>query len=321
MRLCFSGMTDLDLRQLRVFVAVAEECSFTHAAARLRLTQPAVSRTVASLERSMGVALLRRSTHECTLTPAGHVLLAEARKLLESAGRAARLAQRAAAPSPQLIVAAKPDSDAGLLPAMLDRYQRDPGRPPAGLLFQDTHELAPALRSGRADVALIVGPADFEGLDTDELWREPRVVVLPAGHALAGCDSITMSDLGDEPVVRWPDVPGPLDRYYRGLDQGPDSQPGRPGPAAASLLEALRLAELGRGVTFLPRSVAARFQRPGLAVLPVAGLSGSTAVAAWRAGSRDPAVAAFVQAAFEVARSAAGPAGNELPQLAPPDLT
>src|SRR5215475_3032844 len=94
MRLCFSRMTDLDLRQLRVFVAVAEEHSFTHAAARLRLTQPAVSRTVASLERSVGVALLRRSTHECALTPAGQVLLAEARKLLESAGRAARLAQR-----------------------------------------------------------------------------------------------------------------------------------------------------------------------------------------------------------------------------------
>ena len=113
-----------------------------------------------------------------------------------------------------------------------------------------------------------------------------------------------MADLDREPVVRWPDVPGPLDRYYRGLDQGPGSLPGRPGPAAASLLEALRLAELGHGVTFLPRSVAARFQRPGLAARPVAGLSGSTAVAAWRAGSRDPAVAAFVQAAFEVARSA-----------------
>jgi len=298
-------MTDLDLRQLRVFVAVAEECSFTRGAARLRLTQPAVSRTVASLERSVGAALLRRSTHECALTPAGLVLLAEARALLESADRVARLVQRAAAPSPQLIVAAKPDSDAGLLPAMLDRYQRDPGRPPAALLFRETHELAPALRSGRADVALIVGPAGCEGLDTDELWHEPRVVVLPAGHALAGRGTITMADLDGEPVVRWPGVPGPLDRYYRGLDQGPDSQPGRPGPAAASLLEALRLAELGRGVTFLPRSVAARFQRPGLAARPVAGLSGSTAVAAWRAGSRDPAVAAFVQAAFEVARSAA----------------
>jgi DNA-binding transcriptional LysR family regulator len=129
-------------------------------------------------------------------------------------------------------------------------------------------------------------------------------VVLPAGHALAGRGTITMADLDGEPVVRWPGVPVLLDRYYRGLDQGPDRQPGRPGPAAASLLEALRLAELGRGVTFLPRSVAARFQRPGLAARPVAGLSGSTAVAAWRSGSRDPAVAAFVQAAFEVARSA-----------------
>lgn len=54
-------------------------------------------------------------------------------------------------------------------------------------------------------------------------------------------------DLSDEPTVRWPDAPGPLDRYYRGLDQGPDSQPGRPGPAAASLLEALRLASSAAG--------------------------------------------------------------------------
>jgi DNA-binding transcriptional LysR family regulator len=85
--------------------------------------------------------------------------------------------------------------------------------------------------------------------------------------------------------------------------------------APAAVLPA---AELGRGVTFLPRSVAARFQRPGLAVAPVAGRSGSTAAAAWRAGARDPAVAAFVQAAFEVARSAAGTAGNGLLQPASP---
>jgi DNA-binding transcriptional LysR family regulator len=255
------------------------------------------------------------------------VLLAEARKLAESADRAARLTQRAAAPSPQLIVAAKPDSDAGLLPAMLERYQGDPGRPPAVLLFRDTHELAPALRSGRADVALIVGPADCEGLDTDELWHEPRVVILPAGHALAGRGAITMADLGDEPVVRWADVPASLDRYYRGLDQGPGSQPGRPGPAATSLLEALRLAELGHGVTFLPQSVAARFRRPGLAARPVAGLPGSTAVAAWRAGSRDPAVAAFARAAFEVAaaqpawpgRRAVSPEDNEMHGCVPAD--
>jgi len=91
-------MTDLDLRQLRAFVAVAEEGGFTRAAARLRLTQPSVSRSVVALERALGVALIRRSTHECALTPAGAVLLAEARALLESADRAARLAGRLARP-------------------------------------------------------------------------------------------------------------------------------------------------------------------------------------------------------------------------------
>src|SRR5690349_20571369 len=113
MRLCWRRMTDLDLRQLRAFVAVAEEGGFTAAAARLRLTQPSVSRSVVALERALGVALIRRSTHECALTPAGVVLLAEARARLESADRAARLARRAAAAPSGLIVAAKPDSDGG----------------------------------------------------------------------------------------------------------------------------------------------------------------------------------------------------------------
>lgn len=317
MRLCSGRMTELELRHLRVLVAVAEERSFTQAAARLRLTQPAVSRTVVALERAVGVSLLWRSTHDCALTPAGEVLLAEARTVLESADRAARLARRAGQPARQLIVAAKPDSDAGLLPAMLERYHgggaAGPARPPAVLLFQETHELAAAVRSGRADVALIVGPADAEGLETDELWQEPRVVVLPAGHALAGRGTIAMADLRDEPAVRWPGVPGPLDRYYRGLDEGQaGAGAGAAGPDAASLLDALRLAELGHGVTFLPQSVAARFPRPGLVARLVDGLSGSTAVATWRAGSRDPAVAAFVQAAVEVA-------GNEMRRSVVPD--
>src|SRR5205807_1348363 len=118
-------------------------------------------------------------------TPAGAVLLAQARALLESADRAARLTRRAAAAPAGLVVAAKPDSDGGLLPEILAACARDPSGRPAELLFLDAHEIPAALRAGRADVALIVGPAELGGLDADELWHEPRVVVLPAGHPLA----------------------------------------------------------------------------------------------------------------------------------------
>jgi DNA-binding transcriptional LysR family regulator len=298
-----SRMTDLDVRQLRTFVAVAELGNFTSAAARLQTSQPNVSRTVASLERTLGVRLLERSTHDCALTQAGEVLLARARLVLESVELAVSLTRRAAGPARRLIIAVKPDSDAGLLPQILDRYERHPDCPPAELLFRETPGLTPAVRAGDADIALVTGPCDTGGLDAEELWHEQRLAVLPAAHRLAGRQQLTICDFAGQPVICWPALPTELDRYYRGADQLPPGQPGQGGPSATSLAEALRLVELGRGVTYLPDSVARRFQRPGLTARPVHGLSGSTALLAWRSGSRDRAVAAFSQAAFQAARA------------------
>src|SRR5262249_2348641 len=159
------------------------------------------------------------------------------------------------------------------------------------------------VRTGLADVALVAGPCDTSGLDAEELWHEHRVVVLSVGHPLADRGQLATTDFDDQPVICWPTLPAQLDRYYRGADQLPAGQPGPAGPSAANLAEALRLVELGRGLTYLPDSVARRFQRPGLIVRPVHGLSGSTALLAWRSGSRDHAVAAFSQAAFHAAES------------------
>ncbi|MGC5168908.1 LysR family transcriptional regulator [Luteimicrobium sp. DT211] len=300
-------MSDVELRQLRTFVAVADRGSFTGAAALLDVSQPSVSRGIAALERALGVRLLDRTTRECVPTVEGERFLAEARVALDAVDRAVASVAPARVHRRALRLALKPDSDAGLLPEVLDRFASDaPDRPAVELVFGETSELADLVRHGVADVALVVGPDHgdarlFHGVEVEPVWQETRVAVLPADHDLAGRGRLARADLADAPVIAWPDLPPSYDRYYRGADRLPLEQAPVPGPAARNLAEALRLVELGRGVTFLPLSVAERFRRPTIAVLPVDDLSDSVAYLAWREGSHDRTIAALLQATLAAA--------------------
>jgi DNA-binding transcriptional LysR family regulator len=82
----------MELRQVRLFLAAAEEGSITAAARRMNLTQPALSRQIKALEEELGVELFTRGAHSVTLTPAGRVLAEEGKKLLDRAERAAAAA-------------------------------------------------------------------------------------------------------------------------------------------------------------------------------------------------------------------------------------
>jgi DNA-binding transcriptional LysR family regulator len=115
--------SDLDLRLLRSFVAVAEELHFGHAARRLYMSQPALSVQIRKLEQLVGVQLLRRTSRRVELTPAGAVLLEEARRVLVSAERAFEATRRAASGAGGRFVvgfvagaAAEPDSHVSLRP-------------------------------------------------------------------------------------------------------------------------------------------------------------------------------------------------------------
>ena len=108
-------MNQVESRPLRHFVAVAQELSFARAAERLRISAPALSRTVAQLEAQLGVRLLERSTRHVALTDAGNVLLDQAQIALDALEAAARRAQRAGEPQHRLVLALKADLDGGLL--------------------------------------------------------------------------------------------------------------------------------------------------------------------------------------------------------------
>ncbi|CAL9540052.1 Hca operon transcriptional activator HcaR [Actinosynnema sp. ALI-1.44] len=288
-------MDDLEVRQLRYFVAVAEELHFGRAARRLGMAQPPLSRAIRELERGLGVRLLDRTTRHVALTPAGEVLLREGRAALDAVSAAARRTRHAGRPTPALRLALKADFDAGLLPAMLAEYQRTQGLPPVELVLGGRGDQAVALRDGRADVALLPGPAEAADLDREPLVTETRVVALAVGDELAARADLRLADFAG-----------------RVLPDGSPAEEDGTGTATTTgfrprdVAEIFNMVELGRMVWFLPGSLARRHPRPGVAYRPVADLPPFTLSVAWPRNSRSRAVAAFVRAATGVAGSPVG---------------
>jgi len=277
-------MDRLEVRELVYFAAVAQELHFGRAAARLGMTQPPLSRAVKQLERRLGVALLDRRGRRVVLTAAGAVLLRESRTVLDVVSAAARRTRRAGSPDPRLVLAVKPGSDGGLLPAMLDAYQAEPGALPVELVFSfGERELL--LREGRADAALLHRPhPDLSGLDTQDLLTETQVLVIPRSHRLAGRPRVRLDDLAGEPLPRWPAA----------------SEEGTHGPEVHDLGQLLHLIALGRMVAVLPASVRDQL-RDDLVTVPVEDAEPTTLVLAWPEHATSPALAAFVRAAAAVA--------------------
>jgi len=288
-------MNDLEVRQLRYFVAVAEELHFGRAADRLGMAQPPLSRAIRDLERQLDTALLVRTTRQVRLTTAGEILLRDARTALEAVAAAARRAREAGRPSPRLRVALKADVDGGLLPQILDAYCAGDAALPPELVLGRFGEQPQALRDGRADVGLVLRPFDDRGLDSEPLLTEPLLAALAAADPLAARTQLCLADLDG----RW--LPGGSPAS-RGRPVGP-RRAGQ-APSASNLSEILSLVETGSVVFFAPASVARRYPRPGLAYRPVSDLPDATLALAWPQDARSPAVAAFVRAACTVAAAA-----------------
>jgi DNA-binding transcriptional LysR family regulator len=128
----------LETRQLRYFVAVAEEQHFGQTARWLGMTQPPLSRAIRDLERQFGVRLLVRTSRRVALTPAGRTLLEDARIALDAVATAGNRVCHAGQDVPAMRLALKADHDAGLLPKILDAFERHAGGADAGWIRRTT---------------------------------------------------------------------------------------------------------------------------------------------------------------------------------------
>jgi DNA-binding transcriptional LysR family regulator len=191
-----------DLRQARAFLFVADELHFGRAAARLFMTQPALSRTIRSLEESVAVSLFERSTRRVRLTPAGEAFAAECRLALGHLDRAAASARNAAeGREGRMRVGYMDFAINGRLPQILKAFRSEHPQVTIDLEYIPTAMQHTALLEGRIDVGFVIGA--FRGQDVlNQLVDEDDfVALLPEGHRLATRASIRLADLSDEPFV------------------------------------------------------------------------------------------------------------------------
>src|ERR1700693_5475880 len=174
---------NLELRQLRYFIAVAEEKHFGRAALRLHMTQPPLSQTIQGLEQLLGVALFVRTKRSVTLTPAGIARLPEAQRLVQQAAALPDLAQRAASGSAGLLTLSFiSTADYSILPPLLLRFRERYPQVRIDLREATTDVQLDDLLLGKIDAGLLLPPLPDKTrtqLDYLPLLSEPLLAAIP----------------------------------------------------------------------------------------------------------------------------------------------
>ena len=289
-----------DLRQLRYFVAVAEERHFGRAAKRLAMTQPPLSQAIRALEEELGVALFARTKRTVELTPVGADLLPEVRKLLAAAEGLRPLAQSLArGEAGTLALAFVSTADYGLLPQLLREFA---GRYP-GVRLQLAEATSDVqideLVAGRIDAGLVIPPVPprhAAGLSYLPVVREPLVVAMPAAAAPDGPEDepVHLADLAALPLVIFPRrlAPGFYDIItgcYGAAGETPHI-----GQEAIQMQTIVSLVSAGMGVALVPQSLR-NLRRTGVAYRPLAGDAPVVETGlVWRTGDVSPVLAGFI---------------------------
>lgn len=216
----------MELRQLRYFVAVAEEGGFARAGERLNIVQSAVSQQVRHLERRLGVQLFDRSLRHVRLTPAGERLLPEARAVLAAADRTRRIAADIAAGNGGVL-------RLGTVQGPGDRMYRTftelalvaPGLHVRPHRLPVANRLA-AVRAGELDAALVRAAQSLNDLDLFQVWTDPLYVATPVDHHVPAGRSMGLESLADLPLRLAPrDVNAPFHDLITGTMRGAGAEP------------------------------------------------------------------------------------------------
>jgi DNA-binding transcriptional LysR family regulator len=289
----------MELRHLRYFVAVAGEENVSHAALKLHVSQPALSRQIRDLEDEIGFKLFERSAKSVKLTAAGKTFLTEAQAVLQRAGEAVKAARAVATGSHgELHVGYAPSLAVRILPAALRAFQAEMPHVRVKLHDLSIEEMHAGLREGKLQLAFLVRPpAKLRGLQFEPLTHEHIRLAVAPKHPLAKKRVVTLEEAAHEPFIAYNRIDYPeYPQIFADIFSATKAKPriAEEHDGVTSLIAAV---EAGGGVALVAESVAciagARMKLKPLSPSPEPVVIG----AAWPKAGLSPAAERFLACA------------------------
>jgi DNA-binding transcriptional LysR family regulator len=289
----------MDLRQIRHFVAVADELHFGQAAARLGMTQPPLSQSIRALEDDLGVRLFTRTKRSVALTPVGELWLVHARRLLADAEGLPQIAARLSRGEiGSLRLSFVSTAVYGLLPTLISRYKQAFPEVDIALIEATSDIQIQALLEGEIDAGLIIPPPGHAlppPLAYRPVQRDPLIAVVPEAWCRNGRightnGELTLARIASEPLILFPRGSAPaLHDLVMGYFAEHDLKPvlGQP---AVQMQTIVALVSVGLGFSLVPEAMRS-LARAGSSYIPLAGNSPVVETGLiWRRDNTPPAV-------------------------------
>ncbi|WP_046733660.1 LysR family transcriptional regulator [Streptomyces humi] len=260
----------MEVRTLQYFLAVAEERSFTRAAARCHVAQPAISRQIRGLERELGEALFERDSRTVRLSAAGEALLPHARTVTGAVAAArAEFAARSGLLTGNLSLGAADGVEHSSLPARLGAFHRQYPGVNVHLVDGTSASLVPQVRQGSLDAAFVAVPPG--GLDPDFdhriLVRDEIVAVVPADRPEAGRPELGLGQLADTPLITYGPDSGLRPHLSAAFDRA--GVPFRPAYATNHVALQIELVAAGVGIALAAAAARGAAADPRVTAVPL----------------------------------------------------
>ncbi|MFF5968751.1 LysR family transcriptional regulator [Streptomyces collinus] len=290
------------IHQLRLYLTLSEELHFGQAAARLFITQPALSQQIRELEKRLGVRVVERTSRAITLTEEGRALPPEARAAVAAVDRLKRVADAQLRQISGRVVVGTIGAETAMshtravLGLLKDRHPKTT----LHLVNLSFGDHMAALAQHDVDVVFLRPPVT-DDIELHHLATEPRVACLAADHPLAALPQLTLAQLSGIPVVDMPEQVPRLWWNFWAVDPRPDGSPVRYGPVVTDMESLLHTVATGEAMCFLPMAAREYFPRPGIRYIEVADLTPSASALAWLRRRRSEATIRAVRHAAQEA--------------------
>lgn len=271
----------MQIHQLRYFLALTQELSFKQAAARVHISQPTLSQQIKKLEDELGSPLFERSNRHVRLTEAGHKFLPYAQNAMDAISKGLNeIKENSDEISGLIHLGVIPTICAYLMPNILKTLRKNFPKIQISLYEETTSSLIEKLKQGKLDIGILALPIHEKGLAEKKLASEEYFAGIPLSHPLAKRSAITRKDLAKEKIITLQEghcfSQQALDycKFSRHNEQVIFQ--------GSSLASAMKLAELGEGITFVPQMAIDSKSYPALAFIPFAPTAQRAIGVLWR---------------------------------------